>query len=65
MSCDSCLILFFKNLIRNQEGPAFDFGELEQAIGLQGGVKISNNDDGAKSCMTFDTHNHNKKKTNK
>lgn len=35
----------------NQEPPAFDFGELEEAIVLQG-VKMSN-DEAAKACMLF------------
>ncbi|KAF7823235.1 transcription factor TGA9-like isoform X2 [Senna tora] len=34
---------------RNQGGPAFDFGGLEEAIALQG-VKIRNDDDEAKTC---------------
>lgn len=41
------LIVF---LVSNQEGSAFDFGELEEAIVLQG-VKIRN--DEAKACMLF------------
>ena len=38
----------FLNFPSNQEGSAFDFGELEEAIVLQG-VKIRN--DEAKTCM--------------